>query len=405
MTDELKDRIFEAVEAAQEEVIVLAKFLHANPEIAMEEFAACKRCVDLLEGYGFRVERGVAGLPTAFRAQVGGGEAPRVALLAEYDALPGVGHGCGHNLIAGAISGAAIALASVMDRVEGTVVVFGTPGEEGKGGKIYMVNAGSFADIDAVLATHPHPSYASVPTEPGSGRSLAAMYLTIEFFGQKAHAARDPHNGINALNALIEAFNGINALRQHMKASARIHGIITESGEAPNVVPDYSKGTFVVRTETRAELPDLVDKVEKIAQGAALITGAKLKFTRSERPYDDMVPNYVLARRLKANFDAVGLHTAPPRIGPGLASSDLGNVSHLVPTAGGSFPICDEVIPWHSPQAAEACNTERAYRAMIAAAKGIALTALEVLTDEGLLRQAKAEFQAAVSGYEQGEKE
>ncbi|MGQ9584405.1 MAG: M20 family metallopeptidase [Anaerolineae bacterium] len=397
--ESLQRSVLAAVDAAADELVGLARFIHANPEVAMEEYKASARCVEVLERFGFQVDRGVAGLPTAFLGKQGQGH-PCIGILVEYDALPGVGHGCGHNLLAGATIGAGIGAGAVLGEVPGSVFVFGTPGEEGGGGKVYMVRAGLFEGVDIVLGTHPHPVWASVPTVPGSGNSLACQRLEVEFFGQAAHAARDPFNGINALNAVIETFNGINALRQHVKPSARIHGVIRHGGDAVNVVPDYAKAEFLVRAETRRERDELVEKVRRIAEGAALITGARLKFTPSDTPYDEVVPNYTIARRVKANFDAVGLRTMPAKPGPGLASSDIGNVSYVVPTGDGSFPINEEDIPWHSKISAAVADTEGAYQAMLRAAKGLALTALDFLTDPDLLRTAREEYETALAEHQ-----
>jgi amidohydrolase len=392
----LRKKVVAAVDDASEELVALAKFIHAHPELGLEETKAAARCVETLERHGYAVETGVAGLATAFVGQRGEGR-PRIGVLVEYDALAGVGHGCGHNLLAGATIGAGVGVRAAIDHLPGTMVVFGTPGEEGKGGKVYMVRAGLFEDMDIILGTHPHPVYASVPTVPGSGNALACRNVEVEFFGKPAHAARDPHNGVNALNAVIETFNGINALRQHIKPSARIHGVIRHGGDAVNVIPEYAKAEFLIRAETRRERDELVEKVRQIAEGAALITGARLEYSLSDTPYDDVVPNYTIARRVKANFDAVDLPTRPAKPGPGLASSDIGNVSYVVPTGEGSFPITDQDIPWHSQVSAAAANTDGAYQAMLKAAKGLALTALDFLADPELVKAAREEYEAALT--------
>jgi amidohydrolase len=395
----LSGKVIGTVDRASEELVDLAKFIHANPELGLEEYKAAARCVATLVNHGFAVESGVAGLPTAFVGKRGEGR-PHIGILVEYDALPVVGHGCGHNLLAGSTIGASVGGKVAVDHLPGTLFVFGTPGEEGKGGKVYMVRAGLFEGLDIVLGTHPHPVYASVPTVPGSGNALAARAIGVEFYGKPAHAARDPHNGVNALNAVIETFNGINALRQHIKPSARMHGIIRHGGDAVNVVPEYAQAEFLIRAETRGERDELVDKVRKIAEGAALITGARLVFTPSDIPYDEVIPNYTINRLIKANFDAVDLHTAPARVGPGLASSDIGNVSYVAPTGAGSFPITDKDIPWHSQVSAAAANTGQAYQAMIKTAKGLALTALDFLADPELVRAAREEYEAALAEHE-----
>ena len=388
-----------AIDSASETLVDLARFIHANPELGMEEVRAAARCVDLLRQYGFRVEADVAGLPTAFVGVQGEGH-PTVGILVEYDALPVVGHGCGHNLMAGATIGAGIGAAAALARTGGSVYVFGTPGEEGQGGKVYMIRDGLFDDMDIVIGTHPHPVYATVGTIPGSGKTLAAQSVVVEFYGKPAHAARDPFNGVNALNAVIETFNGINALRQHIRPSARIHGIIRHGGDAVNVIPEYAKAEFLIRSETRDERDDLMGKIHAIAQGAALITGARLDWQPSTAPYDEMIPNYTIAQRIKTNFDSVGLITAPPVAGPGLASSDIGNVSYVVPTGAGSFPIIDKAIPWHSQQAAEASGSEQGYAAMVKAAKGLALTMLDFLLDPDLVEAACDEHIATLKAHD-----
>jgi amidohydrolase len=394
----LRQRVIGAIDAASVELTDLARFIHANPELQLEEFKAAARCSETLEVHGFQVDRGVADLPTAFVARRGQGR-PVVGILVEYDALLGIGHGCGHNLLAGATIGAGIGAGAVVGEVPGSIWVFGTPGEERKGGKVHMLRAGLFRGVDAVLSTHPGAGpTAYVPTIPGSGAHLAAQWLDIEFFGKPAHAGADPHKGVNALNALIETFNGINALRQHIRPSARIHGVIRSGGEAVNVVPAYSRAEFMVRAETRAERDGLLQKVRDVVQGAALMTGCTSRVSESDAPYDDVVSNRALARQIKANFDAVGLETPPPFAHAGIASSDLGNVSYAVPTGLSLFPIADEDIPWHSQTCAEAANTDRAYAAMLKAAQGLALAALDVLTNAAVLEEARREFEESTRG-------
>ncbi len=394
----LCQNIIAAIDAATDELVELAKFIHANPELGLEEYKASAKCVETLARHGFEVEKGVADLPTAFIGKIGQGH-PCIGILVEYDALAVVGHGCGHNLLAGATIGAGIGAKVIVDQLPGSVYVFGTPGEEGKGGKVYMVNAGLFEGVDLVLGTHPHPVYATVPTVPGSGNALACWGVEVEFFGKPAHAARDPHNGINALNAVIETFNGINALRQHIKPATRIHGVIRHGGDAVNVVPEYAKAELLIRAETRRQRDELVEKVRHIAEGAAQITGARLQWLPSDVPYDEVIPNYTVSRRIKANFDSGGLFTAPAKPGPGLASSDIGNVSHVVPTGAGSFPITDKVIPWHSRVSAAAANTDRAYQAMLKTAKGLALTVMDFMIDSELLQAAREEHEAALAEH------
>ena len=383
--------VVEAIDAARDDLVALSKFIHDNPEIALEEVRASGACVEFLQGRGWAVTRGVAGLPTAFRAEAGGG-GPRVAYLAEYDALPGVGHGCGHNLIAIAGIGAGVGLRAALDHVPGTVTVFGTPAEEAVGGKIIMADAGVFAGIDAAMGAHPGTIEAVCPTVEGSGQALACQAVRIEFRGQAAHAAADPYNGINALNALIETFNGINALRQHLKTDARIHGIITDGGDAPNVVPDFAAGDFLIRAQTLAYMNELVDKVRRIAEGAATITGARLNYVLSERANYDMITNHTLARRIKRNLDDIGLRLPDAQPGEGSGSTDWGNVSYVVPSVETGYPILDRLCTWHSQEVVDAADSDLGYANTIAVAKAMALAGLEVLTDSNLLDDIKAEF-------------
>ena len=386
----------DAIDAAADDLIALSRFIHANPEVAMQEVRASAACADVLAARGFVVQRGVADLPTAFRADAGAGS-PRIAYLAEYDALPGVGHGCGHNLIAIAALAAGLGLRAALERsgVPGSVSVFGTPAEEAVGGKAIMAEHGAFAGVDVALGAHPGTVEAVCPTVEGSGRALACQGVRIEFRGRAAHAASDPYNGVNALNALIETFNGINALRHHLRSDARIHGIITDGGTAPNVVPDFAAGDFLVRAATMAHLRELVAKVRRIAAGAATITGAELRFLLPEPATSDMITNFTLARRLKRHLDAVGLRLPEARPEEGSGSTDWGNVSYLVPSVETGYPILDRVCTWHSPEVVAAAGSDLAHANTLAVAKAMALAGLDVVTDPGLLAEIKGEFRRA----------
>jgi amidohydrolase len=395
----LREKVIGAIDDATGDILAVSKFIHTHPEVAMEEYESSKAVADMLARYGFATARGIAGIPTAFRAEKGQ-DAPRIAFLSEYDALPGLGHACGHNLIACAAMGAGIGLAAALGDVSGSVVVFGTPAEEAVGGKVIMARHGVFDDIDAAMGAHPGTIEASVPTEIGSGLALAVSTIVIEFHGKAAHAAADPYNGINALNAVIETFNGINALRQHITPEARIHGIITHGGDAPNIVPEYARAIFYVRAGTVRTMEELVAKVQRIAAGAGEMTGARLVLSCPEEPYTDMVTNYTLARRIRAHFDSLGLHMPIPRIGEALGSTDWGNVSYLVPAVETGFPITENVIPWHSAQVVAAADSELGYRNMLLAAKAMALAGLDLLMDGRLLRAVKEEHRRALAERE-----
>lgn len=396
-SEALRVQATNAIDRAADDLVELSRFIHANPEIALEEVKSSAACADFLAARGFEVERGVADLPTAFRADCAFGEGPTIAYLSEYDALPGLGHGCGHNLIAIAGIGAGIGLSAAIGEVSGRVSVFGTPAEEAVGGKIIMAEAGLFEGIDAAIGAHPSTSEASCPTVDGSGNALACRTVRVAFKGKPAHAAADPYNGINALNAVIEVFNGINALRQHVKSDARIHGIITHGGDIPNVVPKYAAAEFFVRAATLAYMNELVEKVKRIAEGAALITGAELDFALPDRPNFDMITNYSLARRLKVNLDAVELTMQDAKAEQGSGSTDWGNVSYSVPSVETSYPILDRVCTWHSQEVVEAAVSELGFENTIKVAKAMALTGLDLLLDPEALIEIKQEFDGSLS--------
>lgn len=393
----IREAVVEAIERDRDALIALSKEIHANPEIAMQEFRASRACAAFLAERGFAVERPVANLETAFRATAGTTTGPAVAYLSEYDALPGLGHGCGHNLIAIAGIGAGIGLRAALGHLPGSVSIFGTPAEEAVGGKAFMVEAGLFAGIDAAMGAHPGTNEAVVPTVEGSGQALACQGLRIEFRGQAAHAAADPYNGVNALNALVELFNGINALRQHVRSDARIHGIITNGGTAPNVVPAFAAGDFLVRAQTMAYMNELVGKVRRIAEGAALITGADLAFIFSEKPSYDMITNYPLARRVKAHLDDLGLVLPEARAEEGSGSTDWGNVSYEVPSVETGFPILDRVCTWHSEDVVAASDSAMGYANTITVAKAMALAGVDILTDPDLVVEVRRAFEATRS--------
>lgn len=391
-----REAVSRAIDEAANDLIALSTFIHDNPEIALEEVRASAACADFLAARGFEVERGVAGLPTAFAATVGTG-APRIAYLSEYDALPGLGHGCGHNLIAIAGIGAGIGLAAALPSLGGAgqVNVYGTPAEEAVGGKVIMANAGIFDGVDAALGAHPGASDAVCPTVEGSGQALACVLMRISFHGQAAHAAADPFNGVNALNAVIEVFNGINALRQHIKPDARIHGIITHGGDVPNVVPHFAQAEFFVRAATLAGMNSLVEQVRCIAEGAALMTGARLELEMPEEANSDMITNYTLATRLSQHIASSGLALPEAKPEPGSGSTDWGNVSYVVPSVETSYPILDRICTWHSRDVVEASVSPLGFANTLAVARAMALTGIDLIAEPELLADVKDEFARA----------
>jgi len=386
----LRERVLEAIEREREHIVEVSETIRVNPEFQYEEFMSSQLLADQLREAGFEVEKPYKGLETAFCAtrKSKAGDGPTVAILAEYDALRGIGHGCGHNLIGASGLAVAIGIGSVIDETGGTVIIMGTPAEEGGGGKVKLLEAGAFEGVDAVLMIHHAGNRAGAAMNYPDGTNLATTGYAFEFFGKPAHAAADPYNGVNALNAVIETFNGINALRQHVTMDARIHGIVTHGGEAVNVVPPYARCQFGVRAARADYLEELAAKVVKIAEGAAMITGCELKVTERDTPYAERRPSYVLGRKFEGNMETVGLDMARPQRGRTWASTDFGNVSHHIPSVTGSFPISTDPIPGHSQQVVDASGSEYGYDQFLKVSKAMALTTLDILTDPELGTQA-----------------
>lgn len=389
-----------AIEALRQELVDISLDIHAHPELNYQEYHAAQVLADALERHGFQVERGVGGVATAFRAtlQGGGGDGPTVALLAEYDALPGIGHGCGHNLIAMSNVGAGLGAKAALESLPGRLVVLGTPAEEGGGGKIRLLEAGVFEDVDVALSSHPSSNRTIIPADIPRDQSwsLAMVGYRYAYHGKAAHAAVAPHEGVNALNAVIHLFTGIDALRQHLRDDVRIHGIITDGGKAPNVVPDFAAANFMLRARDRAYLKHVVDKVRHVAEGAAQITGARLEVLPAHPLYENVRPNAVLAQTARANAEALGMafEEAPPGWNGGGASTDFGNVSQVVPAYYLRFAVSREPVPGHSIAMAEAAKSGLAHDNALATAKVLALTACDLLARPELLAAARADFAA-----------
>ncbi|MGH2492671.1 MAG: M20/M25/M40 family metallo-hydrolase, partial [Candidatus Limnocylindria bacterium] len=344
------------------------------------------------------------GVETAFRARAGGGS-PTIAFLAEYDALPDIGHGCGHNLIAISNVGAGLGAKAALEGSAGTTLVIGTPAEEGGGGKIRLLEAGMFANVDVALSSHPGSHLTVINPDPKEPWGLAMIGFRYAYHGRAAHAAMNPHEGINALNAVLRLFGGIDALRQHVRDDVRIHGVITDGGKAPNVVPDFAAANFMLRARDRRYLGEVVEKVLRVAEGAALETGARLEVIPyypfptpkgTHAMYEESRPNGALARLARANAERAGLVLHEPPAGPrsGGASSDLGNVSQVVPTFAIGFAVAERPIPGHSPAMRDAAITPLAHANAIAVAKTLALIATDLIADPSALDAVRTEFSA-----------
>src|SRR5437868_8849930 len=382
----LKDSLATRIDALRPELEQVSRDIYANPEIAYEEHKAVGWLTELLKRHGFSVEVGVASTPTAFVATRRQGDGPAVAFLSEYDALRGLGHGCGHNLIATASVGAGIALADLLDRHPGKVLVIGTPAEEGGGGKIRLIRGGIFQEVDAAMMFHPDTRTQVLHW------ALAVTHMHFEFTGRAAHASGDPEKGINALDAFVMAYNGISVFRQHIKEGARLHGFLKEGGTAPNIVPERTSGEFLVRARDEAYMQELVQKVKNIFQAAALATGCSVKLSFDEAPYADLRNNGVLAKLFEENLQRLGIDPVEGVRWENAGSTDMGNVSHVVPALHPTIGIASSEVPGHSQAFLEASGSLRGYQAMIDAAKALAMTGADLLSDPAQVEQARREF-------------
>jgi amidohydrolase len=388
--DELKARATQAIDAHADELIDLSLRIHAHPELAFQETQACAWLTEYLAKNGFDVTAGIADLPTAFRATAGNGS-PNVAVLAEYDALPGIGHGCGHNIIATTAAGAGIGVRSVIDELAGTVHVIGTPAEEVYGGKAAMIRAGAFDGLDAAIMTHPGSRDSVV------AKALACAELSVEYHGREAHAAAQPERGINALEAMIIAFNSINSLRQHIRRSARVHGVITHGGDAPNIVPGHTAASFLVRAEDDEYLEELKLRVASCLEAGAIATGARLELKWNINQYCAMNTNRAIAEAHRRNLGRIGRAVPENDTPQPLGSTDMGNVSKVVPGIHPSIAIAPATVNGHSPEFAAYAASEAGCRAVIDGAKALAMTAIDILSDNTLREEMRREFERSRS--------
>ena len=385
---DLKSRVAAAVEAARDEIIDLSHRIHANPEPAFEEHQAATWIAELLRRHGFEVEHPAGSLATAVRAVYPGGRGgkdPRIGILAEYDALPGLGHGCGHNTMAASGVGAAIALAAVAGELRGEIVFLGTPAEERGSGKQIMIDDGLFEGIDAALLYHPCDRN-HVECHP-----LASEDYDVVFTGLQSHAASDPWKGRNALDALIMLFTSVGLWRQQLRPTARVHGIIREGGTAANIIPDRTSAWFMLRSDDQAYYEEMKARFIQMCEAAALATATSVEVTITGGA-TTMRNNQVLAERFRANMAAHGIEDMGDD--PNAGSTDMANVSWVCPAIHPDLAICDEGVPGHSILFRDAAATPRADETTLLAATLVAQTAVELFTDPELIKAAWAEFRA-----------
>ena len=383
--EKLKASVIDEIDARRDQFNELSLKIHANPELAFQEVKAVAWLTEYLKENGFSIESGICGLKTAFRGSYGQGK-PVIAILAEYDALPKLGHACGHNLIAVSAVAAGVASKLAVDQFGGNILVIGTPGEELYGGKVIMVNRGAFDGVDVAMMVHPGV------LNTATTQFLACQTLEVEFFGRAAHAAARPEKGINALEAMLQSFAAINSLRQHIKDKARIHGIITDGGEAANIVPAHSAGNFVVRAEDDSYLDELKERVINCFTGAATASGARLEYRWGEVRYASLRSNLTLARLFRRNLQSLGrkVHLLDPSNSFG--SSDMGNVGQLVPSIHPSVAIAPVEALVHSPQFASAAASEVGLCGLLDAGKALAMTVVDLVANPGIVARVKEEF-------------
>ncbi|MER5718058.1 amidohydrolase [Streptomyces sp. NPDC002132] len=385
--DDVYRRVREEVGARADAIWEVAAALHADPEYAFDERRAASRLTGELRRAGFEVRDGVAGMPTAFTARWGEGR-PAVALLLEYDALPGLGHACGHNLIAAAGLGAALSARAVLGEgsgAAGTVVAVGSPAEEGGGGKVLEVEDGVFDDVDAALMFHPGVhDWVRAPL-------TAQEQYRVGFHGRAAHPTGNPTEGVDALAALVELFNVLSALGRRLPEASHVQGIVTEGGKATNIVPEYAEGRFGLRAATTEALDELAERLRTCAQGVALATGTTCVIERAGVRYEHFRDSGVLSGRFAGHLARAGITLTPPAPGVYLGSSDIGNVSGRVPAIHPFVAIMNEDGSDHTPRFAEAAASERARRVLTATTEALTCTALDVLRDAALRAEAWAE--------------
>ncbi len=385
----LRDRIVRFLDGERERIFRVARQIHDKPELGYREHFAAGLLADELAAAGVAVERGAHGVETALRAEFGRG-GPTVAILAEYDALPEIGHACGHNLIAAAALGAALALRSLESELPGRVRFLGTPAEEGGGGKIKLLEAGAFAGVDAAMMFHP------LDRSVLAQGSLAMARMSFVFRGRPSHAAAAPWDGASALRGVIQLFNLVDSARVHLHDGARVHGIVTDGGQAVNIIPERAACEFSVRATTAAYLETIIATMRRCADAAAAATATTVEIVLPSR-YKDMRDNRALARRFGEHLAAIGVAAVENDPSLGLGSTDMGDVSHAVPAIHPYLAVCDQgAAMCHQRAFTELTAADRGLEAALAAAKALALTAADVLADRALADEARREFTSQV---------
>lgn len=387
----LKQQVCNAIDAMAPALIEVSHAIHAKPELAFHEVEAARLLTSRIEAAGLPVTRGAFGLPTAYASSFGPAGKPEVAILSEYDALPGIGHSCGHNIIATTGLGASLALAQLGAGLPGRVRYLGTPAEERGGGKELMAQQGAFDGVDAAMMVH--PAGIDLITMP----CICVSEVVVTYHGRSAHASAIPHAGLNALDALVTAYQAIAQLRQHIKQTERIHGIITKGGSAPNIVPDEAEGFFYVRAAYAKDLTPLKKRVQACFEAGALASGCTVDIKWAKADYLDLKTSMPLARSYERNMRMIGRSFFPlEKVPQGMAgSTDMGNVSHRLPSIHPMISCAPPDVVIHNPEFARWAASDLGDKACIDGAKALAMTALDYMSDEELRQAAGLEFAAS----------
>lgn len=390
--EQYKDVVIKKVDEIKDELFEVSDYIHSHPEYCFKEYLSSQKMIDSLSSNGFQVEKGIAGLGTAFKATYCSGKPGfNIGLFAEYDAVEGLGHGCGHNIIAAVALGAGIAVKSVLDEIGGTVSVFGTPAEEGGGGKIIMLEKGAFKGLDAAMILHPASDTVV------NDISYSMTDLEVNFYGKTAHAATFPEEGISALNSLIQLFNIINGLNPQLNGKGKIIGIITKGGEDPIYVPAHGQAVFTIRSFNMKFKKQLIERFLSICRSVADATGTRFEYHQIGLSYEDIRNNEKIEELLKENLINLGEDVRPRERELGIGCTDMGNVTHEIPGLQSYINVAK--FRGHTREFMEAVGDERGRKAILQGAKAMAMTAVDLLSSPSNMAEVKAAFMSMKDKY------
>ncbi len=390
--DAVKDRLAREVDQRADVLLEISHSIHEHPELCYEEHHAHDLLAGVLEDEGFDVERGAGGMDTAFVASTGRGNGPTIGVFCEYDALPEIGHACGHNVIGAAGLGAGLAAATVAEQLGGRVVVLGSPAEEGGGGKVFMAERGLLDGVDAAMMIHPADG------DLKAMNVIAIQQVHVRYHGQAAHAAAFPHKGRNALDAAVLGYMNVAALRQHIRPSERIHGIFTDAGDKPNIVPKYAAAEWYVRSPTLRLLQGLKERVLTCLEAGATAAGCTMDHEWQDPAYADMIDNPVLVDLFSANAERTGRNLADPSVATNVVgSTDMGNVSYVVPSIHPMLAVAPTGVSIHTPEFTAFARGEEGDRAVLDGARAMAMTVADLWLDPSLVADARASLTEAVA--------